>query len=119
MQRLSTPRVNVVRESDPEKTLEIQTANADLVLWDRTRIKHKWPKFDDAPFLWLTFISWAAARRSGLIAVDFTYEQWERDVLSVSDADTDDDDETAAPFPDGLAGEAHRGIGDSDEHEPG
>lgn len=101
MPGLKTPRVKVVRESDPEKELEIQTTNADLVLWDRTRIKHKWPKFEDAPFLWMTFISWAAARRSGLITPETKYEDWERDVLSVDSQDNDESDESGAPFPEG------------------
>lgn len=104
--KLNTPLVKVVRESEPDKTLEVQTTNVDLVLWDRTRIKHKWPKFEDAPFLWMTFISWAGARRSGLIGLDVTYEQWERDVLQADASDdVDDDDETGAPFPNGVAGE--------------
>jgi len=111
--RLGTPLVKVVRQTDPDKTLEVQTTNADLVLWDRTRAKHKWPKFDDAPFLWLTFISWAGARRSGLITPDFTYEQWERDVLS-ADATDDEDDETGAAFPEGQPSAVDSRVGDSD-----
>lgn len=98
--KLNTPRVRVTRESEPDKVLEVQTTNADLVLWDRTRIKHKWPKFEDAPFLWLTFISWAGARRSALIPPELTYEAWERDVLE-ADASDDEGDETGAPFPEG------------------
>jgi len=66
--------------------LEVQTANPDLVLWDRTRVKHRWPKFDEAPFMWLTFLSWAAARRTGAIEASYTYERWETDVLEVEDA---------------------------------
>lgn len=111
--RLGTPTVNVVRESDPDKTLEIQTTNADLVLWDRTRAKHKWPRFEDAPFLWMTFISWAAARRSGLIPPDTKYETWERDVLSVAVDDTDDD-ASGEPFPEGVAGSVDSRAGASD-----
>ena len=116
--RLGTPRVTVIRESEPDKPLEIQTTNQDLVLWDRTRIKHKWPSFEDAPFLWMTFISWAGARRSGLIPVDTTYEAWERDVLS-ADASEDDESENGAPFPEGQPGAADRGDSDSDEHRAG
>lgn len=112
--RLGTPRVLVTRESDPDKAVEVQTTNQDLVLWDRTRPKHKWPKFEDAPFLWLTFISWAAARRSGLIPPDTTYEAWERDVLSVEAQDDDADNETDAPFPKGESGAARGGDSPSD-----
>jgi hypothetical protein len=97
--KLSTPRVKVTLASDPDKVLEVQTTNADLVLWDRTRLKHRWPKFEDAPFLWLTFISWAGARRSALIPPELTYEAWELDVLEADASDDDPNDETGAPFP--------------------
>lgn len=81
--KLTSPRVKIVRDGmDP---LEIQTANPDLVLWDRTRVKHRWPKFDEAPFLWLTFISWAAARRTGAIEPAYTFDRWEAEVLDVAD----------------------------------
>jgi hypothetical protein len=86
--KLSSPRVTVIREG--HDTLEIQTANPDLVLWDRTRIKHKWPGFQEAPFLWLTFIAWAAARRTGAIPMDLRYEAWEETVLQVVDTEQDD-----------------------------
>lgn len=95
--RLATPLIRVRRESDPEKTVEIQTTNRELVLWDRTRVKHKWPKFDDAPFLWMTFLSWAGARRQGLIPPDFTYEAWEADVLEVDVLDGDQEGEEGNP----------------------
>lgn len=91
-QKISSPLVVVLREG--HEPLMVQTNNRDLVLWDRTRIKHKWPRLDEAPNLWLTFISWAAARRTGAIPEDVRYEQWERDVIDVSkpdDADEDDD----------------------------
>lgn len=100
--RLSTPRLSVLRESD-ETPLELQTVNADLIRWDRTRFKHKWPGIEDAPFLWPTFISWSAARRSKVIGPDVTYEAWEADVLQVEALTDDDDpdDETGRPTPPG------------------
>lgn len=94
--KLSSPRVLVRREGYDD--LEIQTTNADLVLWDRTRAKHKWPKFDEAPFLWLTFLSWSGARRTGAIPSDMTYEKWEGETLDV-EALTDADDEMGNPIP--------------------
>lgn len=96
--RLSTPRLKVIRESD-ETAVELQTTNSDLVRWDRTRTRHKWPTIEDAPFLWLTFIAWAAARRSKVIGPDVTYEAWEADVLEVASLSDEDDpeDETGRP----------------------
>jgi hypothetical protein len=89
--KLNSPRLRVIREGfDP---LELQTANPDLVRWDRTRVKHRWPKLDEAPFLWLTFIAWSAARRTGAIAETMSYETWEGDVLDVANLDETDDDE--------------------------
>lgn len=95
--RLTSPLVTVIREGfDP---LEIQTTNRDMVNWDRTRIRHKWPSLQDAPFLWLTFVSWSAARRSGAIPPDVTYETWESQVLDVSTPDAETDDDQGRPFP--------------------
>jgi len=90
--RLTTPRLNILREGhDPIE--ELQTTNADLVLWDRTRFRHKWPQVSEAPFLWLTFIGWAAARRTGAISQDHRYETWESEVLEVETVDDEDDEE--------------------------
>lgn len=97
--KLSTPRLRVVREGHDD--LEVQSTNADLVLWDRTRFKHKWPAVSDAPFLWLTFIAWAAARRTGAIPTDLRYESWESDVLEVESLD-DEEDEAGRPTPPDL-----------------
>ena len=98
--RLRSPRIQVLREG--QEPIELQTDNRDLVLWDQTRARHKWPKFDDAPFMWLTFLSWAAARRTGAINSDHTYERWRDEVLEVTTAD-DEDDETGIPTEPGPA----------------
>jgi hypothetical protein len=84
-----------VRREDAEP-FEVQTDNRDLILWDQTRIRHKWPKFEDAPFLWLTFISWAAARRTGAIGADVKFETWRDEVVEVA-AQTDEDDDAGLP----------------------
>jgi len=100
--KLSNPRVRVVRDGQPD--LELQTTNADLVLWDLTRPKQRpvWPAFNEAPFLWLTFISWAAARRTGAIEPAVTFERWREQVLDVASVDDDsdtDDSGLGSPFP--------------------
>jgi hypothetical protein len=84
---------------DGAEPITVQTTNRDLVLWDKTRIKHKWPKFDEAPSLWLTFISWAAARRTGAIDTSVRYEDWESSVLDIDGKTDDDDEDMGAPFP--------------------
>lgn len=96
--RLNTPRLRIVREGVDD--LELQTTNADLVLWDRTRTKHKWPQVGEAPFLWLTFVSWAAARRTGAITPEHRYETWESEVLEVETlTDDDEEDPVGRPTP--------------------
>jgi hypothetical protein len=96
--KLTAPRVKVIRGDGSDPAVEFQTTNADLVLWDRTRAKHKWPTFQDAPFLWLTFLSWAAARRTGAIDPGYTYERWEAETLDV-EALTDDDSDALPTLP--------------------
>jgi len=93
--RLFSPRIRVIMQPEGEaepKPIDVQTTNADLVLWDRTRVTHKWPKFDDAPFLWLTFLSWAALRRNGEIPLDVKYEAFEKRTLSIENIDEDDNE---------------------------
>lgn len=114
--RLRSPLVRVIRASEPDKELMVQTANPDLLLWDMTRGKHKWPKFDEAPTKWLTFISWAGARRAGLIDQGLTYEAWEADCLEAMPPDEDEDNETGAPFPARVTGSPSGGDSASDEH---
>lgn len=95
--RLVAPRLLVNLEGRDEPIV-VQTRNPDLVLWDRTRAKHAWPKFDEAPFLWMTFLAWAACRRTGEIGTDLTYEKFEASTLDIQ-TDEDDNDEIGAPFP--------------------
>lgn len=95
--KLSTPRLIIKREGHDD--LEVQATNADLVLWDKTRFKHRWPTVQDAPFLWLTFIAWAAGRRTGALPLDMKYEQFEAETLEVETVDDSDDDaDDADPF---------------------
>jgi hypothetical protein len=97
--KLSCPRVTIIREGQPD--LELQTTNADMVLWDLTRPKQRpaWPKFDEAPMLWMTFLSWAAARRTGAIEPSVTWERWREEVLEVAPINDEPDSEAGAPFP--------------------
>lgn len=93
--RLVAPRILVIR--DGEEPLEVQADNRDLVGWEQTRVRHKWPKFDEAPFKWLTFLAWSAARRAGDVN-GVTYEQWENSVLSVRDlTDREAEDDLGRP----------------------
>ena len=101
--RLTSPLVGV-QFFNGRESLEIQTANPDLVLWDMTRVRHKWPKFDEAPFLWLTFIAWAAAKRTEAIPADMTWDAWKAEVADAEALNVDTGDAgrptDAGPGPD-------------------
>lgn len=100
--RLVSPRIRVIRDGVDEP-LEVQTDNRDMLLWERTRTRHKdWPKMEDGPFKWMTFISWAAARRLGLINGQDTYEKWEASCVQVEALTDDEDDETGTPIEPGV-----------------
>ena len=71
---LYTPRLEVVM--DDGRVLEVQALNPDLLRYDRTAAKHGWPAATAAPFLWLTFLAWAALRRRGDIDESMTWEQF-------------------------------------------
>lgn len=98
--KLSTPRITVIREGF--EPFEIQTDNRDLVRFDKTRPRQRppWPDAQEAPILWMTFISWSAALRQGAIPPDLKFEAWEEQVLSLSPLD-DDESEDGAAFPEG------------------
>lgn len=91
--KLTSPKLRVMRGSlDAPEIMEIQTLNPDLIAWDMTRGKHHWPDVKEAPFKWLTFIAWHAARREQRIPVDLTYEAWEGSTLQVESVDDGEGD---------------------------
>jgi len=63
MQKLSNPKTKVILDDAAE--FLVQTDNRDLVAWDMTASKQRWPQPDSAPFLWATFLAWNALKRSG------------------------------------------------------
>ena len=79
------------------KSLEVTVRNPDMVRWDMTAAKHKWPGMEDAPVLWSTFVTWRAAVREGQYAG--TWEDWSnRDCLQVDmEVETDDDADPTQP----------------------
>lgn len=92
---MNTMSLNVtVTLADRADPLELAITNPDRVAWDRTARRQGWPAFTEAPFLGLTFLAWAAARRTGVYTDSF--EQWsEHDALDITTAAeaTDDADD--------------------------
>jgi hypothetical protein len=103
--RLTSPHLHIVMADGSET--DVQTLNADLIRYDLTRAKHNWPEGTKAPFLWLTFIGWAALRREHVLPDDVTWERFSSE-LCVSctsaddEAEPDDDGQQGLPFPPGV-----------------
>jgi hypothetical protein len=87
--QLTSPRLRVVLGDD--SVVEVQCTNADLVRFDMTRARQKWPAATDAPMLWQTFIAWAALRRTRGIPETATYEAFSESTLDIQNL-TDESD---------------------------
>ena len=70
--RLTIPRLEI--RLDTGEVFEVQALNPDLIRWDRTAAQRHWPAGSVAPFLWMTFLAWSAAKREGLIPSDMSFE---------------------------------------------
>lgn len=70
--KLDTPILRVVLDDGAD--FEVQIDNRDLIHFDKTRLKHRWPAPGDAPSFWATFIAWSHLRREGLIPADLSWE---------------------------------------------
>lgn len=70
--RLIVPRLEVFLDDGTSFT--VQALNPDLIRWDRQAAKLGWPTAQAAPFLWMTFLAWSAARREGAIPADLSWE---------------------------------------------
>lgn len=83
------------------ESLDLTVTNPDLVRWDLTAHKHKWPGMEDAPMLWATFVTWRAAARAGLYAG--TWEDWSNTDCASVDLEVEEEDaDPTRPGP-GLA----------------
>lgn len=87
--KLDTPHVRVTY-SDGE-TIDVQTENPDMVFYDFERARRKWPSFQEAPFVWISYLAYSKIKRSGNLRVaDQTFEAW---VLTTSAVDNLNGDE--------------------------
>lgn len=105
MAKLSTPKIQVILKDpafpEPDEGAEhtVQTLNIDLVAFDRERMRYGWPKGDDAPFLWLTFLAWKALQRTGMFAGSLA--EFEQACLGVTSVDAVEVDPTRRAVTDG------------------
>lgn len=83
--------VTVTLKDNPEP-IEAEIINPDRVRWDMTAHKHKWPSFQEAPFLGMTFLAWASLRRTDRYAG--TFEQFrDEDCYNLEYEDEDEGSE--------------------------
>lgn len=66
---------------------DAQTLNPDLLRFERTATKHKWPSPSASPVTWLTFIAWAAGIREGQLPASMTWDQFTVECAEVSNPD--------------------------------
>ena len=90
---LTIPRLRVVPADGEPYT--VQALNPDLLLFEETAATHRWKGPGDAPFRWLTFLAWAASRRTGVIDQAVTWESFKATTLEISDVSSKAD--TARP----------------------
>ena len=99
--KLTAPKLRVLM-ADGSVLDDLQCINFDMIMWERTRDrqKPKWPPMEEGRILWITFMAFQAARRTGAISRDMTWETFERDAWDVTplvDDDEADDDGPGDP----------------------
>lgn len=68
----------------------VRITNPDRLRWDLTAPRRGWPKGTDAPFLWLTFVTWAAAKRERLTELD--WDAFQAQAVEVTQLDAEEGD---------------------------
>lgn len=71
----------------------VEIIGADRKRWSETAQRHKWPKQQDDPDLWLMFLCWSALYRTGKYPQGF--DSFANDVSAYDMADDEEVDPTA------------------------
>lgn len=88
---MSLPKTKLTVELSDGTTHDLVIGNPSMVAWDRARSQMNWPKIDEAPFLWMTWISWHHMKAAGLIPAETKYDTFEQDLcVAVGDTVTED-----------------------------
>jgi hypothetical protein len=90
---LTIPRLRVV-PGDGEP-YEVQVLNPDLLLFEDTAATHRWKTGPGtSPFTWLTFMAWAASRRTGIIDESMPWELFKATTKQIDNLSNDVADPT-------------------------
>jgi hypothetical protein len=68
---------------------EAQTLNPDILRYERTAAKYKWPGPTVSPVTWMTFVAWSAGLREGHLPEAVTWEIFAEQCLEVRSAGDD------------------------------
>jgi hypothetical protein len=92
---LPTLVVQLAADADP---VLVQTTQQDMLAWEETSHKHKWPGAADAPFLLSWFMGWHALRRTGGLPESMrTWELFRANAVGVGPAPDADGGGPATP----------------------
>ena len=73
--------------------MTVETDNRDRIRWELACKREKWPTPTEAPFLWATYLAYAALKRSGELPSGMTFEEFS-DATSHAEAAAVDVDPT-------------------------
>lgn len=86
---MTLAKTKITVELNDGTTHDLVIGNPSLVAWDRARAQMKWPAIDEAPFLWMTWVSWHHMKSTGLIPPQTKYEEFEEKLcMAVGDTET-------------------------------
>ena len=97
--QLDTPYIRVTMADG--RSFDVQTENPDMVLFDLERAKRKWPTFQDAPFLWISYLAYSKLKRSGNDIGGDSFDAWLLKTSSVTNLNADgvEDTDVVSAFP--------------------
>lgn len=95
MSERELPGTRVRVTLDTGDTFDLRVTNRELIAWDMTRQKQKWPAWSDANFLALTFVAHRAALREKV--TDLTWTQWQESVEDIESLEVDPEVDVTRP----------------------
>jgi hypothetical protein len=92
---VSAPKLTTTRQllrvwlDGMDDPVDLITRPVDHQLFASTRARHGWPSTADDPMGYLMFLAWAAARRTGSIPTDLTWEKFTPAVVDIAELPLD------------------------------
>lgn len=82
----SNPVIDVTLDAE---TTRVFPVTADLLRYDMTRERKKWPTPSSGPIFWLTYLAWSAMRREG--ETDLSFDEFtKREDLDIEPVSEDE-----------------------------